>query len=74
MARIDWVVDQRWLRLAEMVIGVDELIPLAAFAGWRGGLRSAAAKRALFVRGGFPRALSVRRAGMEFRRRTHDRL
>lgn len=27
-SRIDWVVDQRWLQLAEMVVGVDELIPL----------------------------------------------
>src|SRR5579862_6493413 len=27
-SRIDWVVDQRWLPLAEMVLGVDELIPL----------------------------------------------
>jgi heptosyltransferase-1 len=27
-ARIDWVVDQRWLQLAEMVLGVDSVIPL----------------------------------------------
>ena len=27
-ARIDWVVDERWLPLAEMVQGVDALIPL----------------------------------------------
>lgn len=27
-ARIDWVVDRRWLQLAEMVLGVDSLIPL----------------------------------------------
>lgn len=27
-ARIDWLVDRRWLQLAEMVLGVDELIPL----------------------------------------------
>jgi heptosyltransferase-1 len=27
-ARIDWVVDQRWLQLAEMVSGIDALIPL----------------------------------------------
>src|SRR5579862_3867887 len=27
-ARIDWVVDRRWLQLAEMVLGVDTLIPL----------------------------------------------
>src|SRR5580692_10065293 len=28
LARIDWVVDQRWLGLAKMVTGIDELIPL----------------------------------------------
>lgn len=27
--RIDWVVDQRWSSLVEMVIGVDEVIPLS---------------------------------------------
>lgn len=27
-AQIDWVVDQRWLQLAEMVQGIDTLIPL----------------------------------------------
>lgn len=27
-ARIDWVVDHRWLQLAEMVLGIDTLIPL----------------------------------------------
>ena len=27
-AHIDWVVDQRWLGLAEMVTGIDQLIPL----------------------------------------------
>src|ERR1700683_5738311 len=28
-ARIDWVVDQRWSPLVEMVSGVDEVIPLS---------------------------------------------
>ena len=27
-AQIDWVVDRRWLQLAEMVLGVDTVIPL----------------------------------------------
>jgi len=28
-ARIDWVVDQRWSELVEMVSGVDKVIPLS---------------------------------------------
>jgi heptosyltransferase I len=28
-ARIDWVVDERWASLVEMVVGVDEVIPLS---------------------------------------------
>jgi lipopolysaccharide heptosyltransferase I len=27
-ARIDWVVDERWSQLVEMIVGVDEVIPL----------------------------------------------